>query len=271
MAGSATRNLDRKKDTHALVEVIKPGSPTSVVAVWRIVETHKDIMYDSQCTVLWEDKKEYDCILLFSGSKKRCLEYQEEVEEYQNDEEYQDDEGFKDEEGQDEKEYQDKENCREEHNDFDKLSTPPTAKKLKMGTEKGKSLKKNAGKTKGSGESKSSKKDAGGKTKGSGESKSSKKDAGGKTKDDGFIIHIGTAAPSEPPEHIEKSQPKAPAEVYNEKGNAIENYTEESNAEDDFNHQFVEKPPYRVTVDDGPADRSSLPKHMMYREQQEQF
>ena len=49
------------------MEVIEPGSPTSVVAVWRIVETHKDIMYDSQCTVLWEDKKEYDCILLFSG------------------------------------------------------------------------------------------------------------------------------------------------------------------------------------------------------------
>ena len=71
-------------------------------------------------------------ISAYTGSKKRCLEYQEEVEEYQNDEEYKDDEGFKDEEGQDEKEYQDKENCREEHNDFDKLSTPPTAKKLKM-------------------------------------------------------------------------------------------------------------------------------------------
>ena len=53
-------------DTHALVEVIEPGCPTSVVALWRIIEKD-DLPYDSPCTVLWEDKKTYDCILLFSG------------------------------------------------------------------------------------------------------------------------------------------------------------------------------------------------------------
>ena len=53
-------------DTHALVEVIEPGSPTSIVAVGRILEK-EDLPYYAPCTVVWEDKQTYDCILLFSG------------------------------------------------------------------------------------------------------------------------------------------------------------------------------------------------------------